>query len=124
VGIDVIEIFGIQAGILDRLLHRSSPPSRLPARRDVISVTAQAIAADLGIDTGASGLGVLEFFENEHAGPSDITKPSRSLSKGRDASSGASFRLESAFIALKPATPNGQMTASAPPVTTTSHRPY
>ena len=47
--------------------------------------------------------------------PSPITKPSRSLSKGREAFSGASLRVERARIEQKPATPRGVIAASEPP---------
>ena len=46
--------------------------------------------------------------------PSLMTKPSRSLSKGRLAFSGSSFRVESAFMDVNPATARGVMTASVP----------
>ena len=48
--------------------------------------------------------------------PSPITKPSRSLSNGREAFSGASLRVESARIEQKPPTPSGVIAASEPPV--------
>jgi len=47
--------------------------------------------------------------------PSPITKPSRSLSKGREAASGESFLVERALIAENPPTANGQITDSVPP---------
>ncbi len=48
--------------------------------------------------------------------PSPITKPSRSLSKGREAWVGSSLNLEViAFMLPKPATPVGVMAASEPP---------
>ena len=47
--------------------------------------------------------------------PSPITKPSRSLSNGREAFSGASLRVESARIEQKPPTPSGVIAASAAP---------
>ncbi len=48
--------------------------------------------------------------------PSPITNPSRPASNGRDAFSGSSFRTDSAFMLLNPATASGVMAASAPPV--------
>src|SRR5581483_9365323 len=51
------------------------------------------------------------------------TKPSRSRSKGREASAGASFRVESAFIALNPAMQRGEIVDSAPPAIITSASP-
>ncbi len=55
--------------------------------------------------------------------PSPGTKPSRSRSKGREARSGSALRVESAFMALKPAMQEGEMTASVPPVIMASARP-
>src|SRR5579872_3189903 len=48
--------------------------------------------------------------------PSPITKPSRSLSKGRLAPGGSSLRVESALAALNPAMERGVIGASTPPV--------
>ena len=55
--------------------------------------------------------------------PSPATKPSRSLSKGRLAFSGASFRSDMARAAQKPPMPSGVMVASQPPATITSAMP-
>ena len=55
--------------------------------------------------------------------PSPITKPSRSLSNGRDAFSGSSLRVDSAFMLEKPAIASGVTAASAPPVIIMSAAP-
>jgi len=55
--------------------------------------------------------------------PSPRTKPSRPLSKGRDAAVGSSDRLDNARIAANPAMGRGWIAASAPPATTTSASP-
>ena len=55
--------------------------------------------------------------------PSPITKPSRSLSKGRLALSGSSFRVESAFMAENPAIAKGITVDSVAPATITSALP-
>ncbi len=55
--------------------------------------------------------------------PSAITKPSRSLSNGREAVSGDSLRVESAPITFMPAIANETMAASAPPAIITSAAP-
>ena len=55
--------------------------------------------------------------------PSPMTKPSRSMSYGREAAVGSSLRVDSARIAAKPAIVIGWMTASVPPQMTTSARP-
>ncbi len=48
--------------------------------------------------------------------PSPITKPSRSLSNGRDARSGSSLRVDSACMASNAATLMLVIDASVPPV--------
>ena len=55
--------------------------------------------------------------------PSPMTKPSRSLSKGREAAAGSSLRVESARMALKPPTPRAVIAASLPPAIMTSASP-
>jgi len=55
--------------------------------------------------------------------PSLMTKPSRSRSNGRDARSGSSLRLLSAFIAENPARPSSTIAASEPPATKISASP-
>ncbi len=52
-----------------------------------------------------------------------MTNPSRPASKGRDARSGSSLRVDSAFMAANPAMPTRVIGASAPPHTTASTRP-
>src|SRR4029453_8519754 len=55
--------------------------------------------------------------------PSPITKPSRSLSNGRLARSGWSFRVDNARMAPNPPMPIGVMAASEPPAIITSASP-
>ena len=55
--------------------------------------------------------------------PSPITKPSRSLSNGREAFSGSSLRVESARMEQKPATASGVIAASLPPAIMASASP-
>ena len=57
------------------------------------------------------------------AEPSDSTKPSRSLSNGREARVGSSLRVESAFIDANAERVSGVIAASAPPATMTSQSP-
>ena len=52
-----------------------------------------------------------------------MMKPSRSLSKGREAAPGSSFRVDRAFMEQNPPSPSGVIVASAPPAITTSHTP-
>ena len=56
--------------------------------------------------------------------PSPSTKPSRSLSHGREARAGSSLRVDMAFIAQKPPTEVGDEPRSAPPAIITSASPY
>jgi len=56
--------------------------------------------------------------------PSPMTKPSRSLSNGRDERFGSSLRVLMAFIAQKPPMPIGTMVASVPPATSLARRPF
>src|SRR3972149_1307911 len=55
--------------------------------------------------------------------PSPMTKPSRVASKGREAFSGSSLRVEMAFIAQKPATLSLVIGASVPPAIIASASP-
>ena len=57
------------------------------------------------------------------APPSDMMKPLRSLSNGRQACAGSSLRVESAWSAAKEATAIGQIGPSAPPASITSASP-
>ena len=57
------------------------------------------------------------------AAPSPMTKPSRPASKGREAFSGSSLRVDRAFMAAKAAIPTRVTAASLPPHTTESTRP-
>ena len=56
--------------------------------------------------------------------PSPSTKPSRSLSHGREARVGSSLRVDIAFIEQKPPTEVGDAPRSAPPAIITSASPY
>src|SRR5688572_30170807 len=56
--------------------------------------------------------------------PSPSTKPSRSLSHGRDARVGSSLRVDIAFIEQKPPTDVGEEPRSAPPAIITPASPY
>src|ERR1035438_6953248 len=55
--------------------------------------------------------------------PSPMTKPSRSLSNGREACLGSSLRVLMAFIAQKPPMPTDTTDASAPPANITDASP-
>ena len=53
-----------------------------------------------------------------------MTKPSRSRSQGREACSGSSLRVESAFMTANPPTASGVITDSVPPAIAPSASPY
>src|SRR3546814_12782343 len=53
-----------------------------------------------------------------------MTKPSRPSSHGRDAFSGSSLRVDSAFFAQNPPTDVGVVAYSAPPAIIASASPY
>jgi len=55
--------------------------------------------------------------------PSAITNPSRWASKGREAFSGSSLRVDNAFMLQKPASDKGVTAASEPPAIITSAMP-
>ena len=55
--------------------------------------------------------------------PSPMTKPSRPLSQGREAASGALLCLDRALQAMKPPMPEGMMAASDPPASMMSASP-
>src|SRR3569832_1289466 len=56
--------------------------------------------------------------------PSPSTKPSRSLSQGREAVAGSSLREDSARADANPPNPRGEMVDSAPPANMTSASLY
>ncbi len=56
--------------------------------------------------------------------PSPMTKPSRSLSQGREAVAGSSLRVDRAWAEAKPPTASADTVASAPPQTIASASPY
>ena len=62
------------------------------------------------------GMRFSRFSRTNTAAPSPMTKPSRSTSKGREASCGSSFLVERALRALKELTPMRLTTASLPPL--------
>jgi hypothetical protein len=69
VGVDVVDLGGIDAGALDRHLHAAEAAIAIFRRRgDVIGVAAQTVADDLGVNLGAAGLGVLVLLEHDDAG--------------------------------------------------------
>ena len=89
----------------------------------MMRVARGTIANDLAQNRGTARKSVAAFLQNERCPPSPATNPSRVASKGRDACSGSSLRMDSAFIAAKPARQIGVIAASDPPATITSARP-
>ncbi len=67
-GVDVVDLAGVDARILDRRLHGSEAAvAVLGGRGDVVGVAGQAVACDLGVDLRAARLGVLVLLEHQDA---------------------------------------------------------
>ena len=68
-GVDIVDVLGIELGPLQGGAHGALRPAAVLGRgRDVMSVTGKAVADDLGIDLGAAPLGMLELFQHDDAG--------------------------------------------------------
>src|SRR5262249_47410797 len=66
--VDVVDILGVAAGPLERGAHGALRSAPVRCRRgDVIGIAREAIADDLGIDLGATPLGVLELLQDDDA---------------------------------------------------------
>src|SRR5882672_4993601 len=69
VSVDVLNVVRIEAGILKSELHRSGGPFTFRVwRRDIMGVGGTAAAQDLSHDRSSAPSGVLELFDDEHAG--------------------------------------------------------
>ena len=81
-------------GALDRRLHGAERSiAALHRRRDMIGVPRHPIADDLGVDACAPRALACSYSSRTTApAPSPMTKPSRSLSKGREPSFGRSLK--------------------------------
>jgi len=88
-----------------------------------MGVGGKAVAGQLAINFRAAGFRMFELFDDDHAGASPMTKPSRSRSNGREARSVRRSALLSAFIEENPARPIGMIEASAPPARKMSASP-
>src|SRR5690606_13672863 len=70
VGIDVVDLRGIDAGALDRRLHAAEAAvAVLGGGSDMVGVARHAVADELAVDLGAAGLGPLVLLEHDHSGP-------------------------------------------------------
>ena len=90
VGVDVVEVVGIDPGVGQGRAHRADAGAGVGAGDDdVVGVAAGPHARDLAVDAGpaASGRSRRDSRTNI-APPSPITKPSRSRSNGREAGFG------------------------------------
>ena len=66
--IDVVDVFGVHAGALESGLHAAEAAiAVLGGRGDVMRIAGHAVADDLGVDLGATRLGMLEFLEHHDA---------------------------------------------------------
>ena len=108
VRVDVLDVGRGDAAVLHRRLHRAERAVMALGRRgDVVGVAGHAVAGHLGVDLRAAPPGVLTLPAPRTPAPSPITKPSRSLSHGRDASGGRSLNpVDSAREAQNPAMPS------------------
>src|SRR5215211_6789735 len=70
VGVDVVDVGRSDTGVSEGVFHR--PTGACPVRRrrgDVVRVGRAADAEHLGVDRGAALLRVLQFLEDDDAGP-------------------------------------------------------
>ena len=65
-GIDIVDVLGLDAGVLDGTLHHELGTESLGmAGSDVISVGTHAATDDFTVNLGATGQRMLEFLEHE-----------------------------------------------------------
>ena len=98
-GVDIADLFRPHIGIFERHLHAASRSnaSRHEGDGHVVGIAGHAIAHNFSVDGAPAAEGMLQVLpEIKMPQPSPITKPSRSLSKGRLAWAGSSFRVERA----------------------------
>ncbi len=68
VGVHIVDVSEAETRFLERHLHRTVAAATLWMRGgDMIGIAGQAIADDFGIDVSAALLGMLIFFEHDHA---------------------------------------------------------
>ena len=109
--VDVVDLFGLDAGVAQGVAHDAIGAVAVLGRRgDVKGVAAHAVAHDLGDDRARrAALARSSSSRISMPAPSPTTKPSRCLSHGRLAFSGSSLRVESARMAAKPPMPMAQI---------------
>ncbi len=67
VHVDVVDVFGLHACVFEGVAHREDGAEAFGVGcGEVICVSAHASAGYFGVDLGAAGFGVFEFFEDEH----------------------------------------------------------
>ena len=113
VRIHIADFLGLRLSLVEGHVHSSG--SALAFGRglgDVMRVCAGTVPGHFNYGCRSPGNRVFETFQHQHG-----------ASFGLDAFSGSSFLLESAWQALKPATPIGHIAASDPPVKATSISP-
>ena len=70
VGVDVLDVVGVERASLRASCAWPGGAAAFGCGRgDVVGVGRAAAAEQLGVDAGAARAGVLEFFEDEDAGP-------------------------------------------------------
>ena len=66
--VDVVDILGLQTGVVKGALHHELGTQTLRVRGgDVVSVGTHALANHLGVDLCTTGLGVLQLLKDEAA---------------------------------------------------------
>jgi hypothetical protein len=106
VGVDVLDIIGIDAGVAQGDAHGlNSAQAVLLRRSNVVRACSSSSSTTM-------------------PAPSANTKPSRSLSKGRLAAGGSSLRLDNARAEINPPSAIGVIVDSDPPVIMMSASSY
>src|SRR6266542_3883420 len=110
--------------MLERHLHGAHGAFTVRRRRShVISVGRKTVSCEFTVIFAPRALACSNSSTTTTPAPSLITKPSRSRSNGREARSGSSLQVLSAFMAENPARPISTIDASEPPARKTSASP-
>ena len=124
VSVDVVDLLRPNTSVIHRVGHDLEGPFTVSrGLGDVKGIPRHAVPHNFGVDGGAAPLGPLHLLQHQDSEPSPITKPSRSRSKGRQAFSGSSFRVDRARMEANPPTLMGVMAASDPPQSMASASP-
>ena len=123
-GVDVVDVVGVPAGVAEGGPHRLGRADALLVRGgDVVGVGRVAAAEHLGVDRRAARLRVLVLFEDQDAGPFAEDEAVAVLVERPAGALRVVVASERARQAMKPPRPIGVIAASLPPVTITSAWP-